>query len=237
MEDKKVKEIEKTQQEMKEEELKIKAPDKTPLEVLLGDDLYKHLEDVLGENKIRTITDFYICMAFATPAFKQLALTEFAIRHFSRMIISPIKKQLVLPQDVSEALQKRMESTKPIFVRQESHRYKRLGDAWRRPRGLHSKLRKKLKYRTPMVSIGYGSDKRIRGLHPSGYEPKWIHNISQIGNIDVTKNALIIGATVGRRKRMDIERYCIDNKIYVINRCSDGLRYTMKRQKEISKNE
>ena len=40
------------------------------------------------------------------------------------------------------------------FYRQEWFRFSRLGQKWRRPRGIHSKMRRHYKYRPNVVSIG-----------------------------------------------------------------------------------
>ncbi|MCD6106274.1 MAG: 50S ribosomal protein L32e, partial [Thermoplasmata archaeon] len=40
-------------------------------------------------------------------------------------------------------LRNRLNRKRPEFRRQEWFRYKRLGEKWRRPRGLHSKMRKR----------------------------------------------------------------------------------------------
>ena len=67
------------------------------------------------------------------------------------------KKKPVLDAETKNGLKTREKINKkrPKFKRQEWYTYKRLGDSWRRPRGLHSKMRKHLKYRPNVVSIGY----------------------------------------------------------------------------------
>ena len=106
----------------------------------------------------------------------------------------------------------------PKFRRQEWFRYKKLGDKWRRPKGIHSKLRRKYKYRPPLVSIGYGTPKKVRGLHASGFEEVLIHNPAQLEGLDPKTQAARVGATVGYKKRLDIEKKATELGIHILNR-------------------
>ncbi len=107
---------------------------------------------------------------------------------------------------------------RPAFLRQEWFRYKKLGEKWRRPKGIHSKMRRHYKYRPPVVSIGYGSPRKVRGLHPSGFEEVMVHNKSQLDGIDPKRQAVRIGGGVGYRKRLEIETKADELGIRVLNR-------------------
>lgn len=109
-------------------------------------------------------------------------------------------------------------SQRPKFRRQEWFRYKKLGDEWRRPKGLHSKMRRNLKYRPSKVSIGHRGPKEVRGLHPSGFEEVMVHNSSQLDDIDPKTQAVRVGSTVGFKKRLKIEKKADELGIRVLNR-------------------
>ena len=49
---------------------------------------------------------------------------------------------------------------RPAFLRQEWFRFARLGEKWRKPRGMHSQDEPPLQYRPPIVSIGYRGPQR-----------------------------------------------------------------------------
>ena len=66
-------------------------------------------------------------------------------------------------------LKRRLDVKKPKFRRQESWRYKRIDESWRRPRGIDSKMRMKVKGWPPSPNIGYRTPREIRNLHPSGF--------------------------------------------------------------------
>jgi large subunit ribosomal protein L32e len=106
----------------------------------------------------------------------------------------------------------------PKFKRQEWFRYKKLGDKWRKPKGIHSKLRRRYKYRPPLASVGYKTPKKVRGLHASGFEEVLIHNLNQLEGIDPKTQAARVGATVGYKKRLDIEKKAAELGIHILNR-------------------
>jgi large subunit ribosomal protein L32e len=99
---------------------------------------------------------------------------------------------------------KKVSATRPMFVRQESWRYVRLAENWRKPKGIDNKMRKQVSGVPPLVKVGYRGPKKARGLHPSGYRDRLIHNIRDLEKLDPKIDAARIGHSVGRRKRIDI---------------------------------
>lgn len=114
-------------------------------------------------------------------------------------------------------LREKQKRKQPKFRRQEWFRYKRLGEKWRRPKGLHSKMRKNLKYRPPLVRIGYRKVKAARGLHPSGFEDVLVHNLKELQALDPKKQAARIASGVGARKRKEMQEYAREHNIRVLN--------------------
>ena len=106
---------------------------------------------------------------------------------------------------------------KPKFRRQESWRYKRVGDRWRKPRGIDSKMRKKVKGWPVSPTIGYRSPKSKRDLHPSGFVETRVYSVEDLGEIDPELQAIRIARTVGGRKRVDILALAEERGIQVIN--------------------
>jgi large subunit ribosomal protein L32e len=125
-----------------------------------------------------------------------------------------------LDQKTKDSLAKRAEinARRPAFKRQEWFRFQRLGETWRKPRGIHSKMRRHYGYRAPIVSIGYGGPKDVRGYHPSGFEEVMVHNPAQLEGINPKKQAVRVGGTVGYKKRLDIEKKADELGIRVLNR-------------------
>ena len=102
------------------------------------------------------------------------------------------------------AARKKVASKRPKFVRQESWRYDRLAENWRKPKGKDNKMRKQKSGVPRIVKIGYRGPRVSRGLHPSGYTDNLVYNITDLAKLDSKSDAVRIAHTVGRRKRMAI---------------------------------
>lgn len=131
-----------------------------------------------------------------------------------------VKLKPELSDETADALAKRamISGRRPAFKRQEWFRYSKLGEMWRKPKGIHSKMKRGLKRRPPMVEVGYRGPADVRGLHPSGFEEVLVYNVDGLEAIDPKKQAVRIGGTVGTKKRMAIEDRADELGIRVLNR-------------------
>ena len=125
-----------------------------------------------------------------------------------------------LDKETTEALAKRavISGRRPAFKRQEWFRYQKLGESWRRPKGIHSKMKRNLKRRPPVVDIGFRGPAEVRGLHPSGFEEVMVYNVEGLEGIDPKAQAVRIGGTVGTKKRIVIQERADELGIRVLNR-------------------
>ncbi len=125
-----------------------------------------------------------------------------------------------LDKETTEALAKRavISGRRPAFKRQEWFRYSKLGESWRRPKGIHSKMKRNLKRRPPVVDIGFRGPAEVRGLHPSGFEEVLVYNVEGLEGIDPKSQAVRIGGTVGTKKRIVIQERADELGIRVLNR-------------------
>ncbi|MDP6459492.1 MAG: 50S ribosomal protein L32e [Candidatus Hydrothermarchaeota archaeon] len=103
------------------------------------------------------------------------------------------------------------------FQRGEAWRYKKLGKSWRKPRGRHSKMRKRLGGKMASPTIGYGTKDGLRGLHPSGYREVLVYNPNALDMVDKETQAVRIAAGVGKRKRGEILKKAKKLKLVVLN--------------------
>lgn len=131
-----------------------------------------------------------------------------------------VKAKPELSEEMTDALAKRalISGRRPAFKRQEWFRYSKLGEKWRKPKGIHSKMKRQLKRRPPMVDIGYRGPISSRNLHPSGFEEVLVHNVQGLENINPKVQAVRIGGTVGTKKRIAIEDRAAELGIRVLNR-------------------
>lgn len=131
-----------------------------------------------------------------------------------------VKKKPQLDDETKRllALRNEMSNDRIAFLRQEWFRFPRLGEKWRRPRGMHSKMRRHISYRPNVVSIGYRGPQKVRGLHPSGFEEVMVHNADQLEKVDPKTQAVRVGSSVGFKKRQAIEARADELGIRVLNR-------------------
>jgi len=129
-------------------------------------------------------------------------------------------KKPELDDETASELAKRavISGRRPAFKRQEWFRYSKLGENWRRPKGIHSKMRRHMKRRPPMVDIGFRGPASVRGLHPSGFEEVMVYNVDGLKDVDPKCQAVRIGGTVGTKKRLDIQAKADELGIRVLNR-------------------
>lgn len=106
---------------------------------------------------------------------------------------------------------------KPLFRRSEGHRYKKLGYKWRKSGGLQNKLRRYFKGKGNIPSIGYGTKRGIRGLHPSGYREVIVFNPSELNGINPETQGIRISSSVGFKKRNIIMERAKELSLKVLN--------------------
>src|SRR3989338_2642346 len=100
-------------------------------------------------------------------------------------------------------LRRAIKRKKPDFIRQDAHKKKRLGIKWRRPKGVHSKIRHGFKGYRKAVSIGYGSPAIAKGLDRSGLKIKNIYTPKELDKVDAKIEGIMIANSVGAKKRLD----------------------------------
>ncbi len=132
-----------------------------------------------------------------------------------------VKLKPKLSKETLSAMKKKAEidARRPEFLRQEWHRRQRLQKVrWRKPQGDHSKMREHYGYRRNVVSIGYGSPRAARHLHPSGFREVMVWNVKDLEKIKPEVEAARVAHTVGMRKRTAIEDKADELGIRVLNR-------------------
>jgi large subunit ribosomal protein L32e len=109
----------------------------------------------------------------------------------------------------------RQKSKKPEFNFHDSHKKKRLGTSWRKPRGLHNKLRQQIAAKGKLVRPGFGSPRAVRGFHPCGLPEMLVNNLAELSKAQGF--AVRIASAVGRKKRLEIEAKAEQSGLKVLN--------------------
>lgn len=111
----------------------------------------------------------------------------------------------------------RIKNKKPKFRAEESWRYKRVKENWRKARGIDSKMRRKVKGWPRTPTVGYRGPKNARYLHPSGFVEVLVHNVDDLEKIDPKTQAIRIAHTVGAKKRIEISTEAEEKGIRILN--------------------
>ena len=118
-------------------------------------------------------------------------------------------------------LRKEIKERKPEFIRQDNPKRMKVNDKWRKPKGIHSKIRHKFKGRRKMPSSGYKSPFDVRGLHMSGMKMVNLSSVNELDKIDKNKEGIIVGKTVGKKKKLEIWKKAKEMDIKVLNLNAD----------------
>jgi large subunit ribosomal protein L32e len=69
-----------------------------------------------------------------------------------------------------------------------------------------------------MPTIGYGSPKKTRGLHPSGYQDILISNMRELESLNSETQAGRISSKIGKRKKIIMLEKAQELKIKILNK-------------------
>lgn len=106
------------------------------------------------------------------------------------------------------------------FLRSDWMRHRRIGknrrklQKWRRPRGRHSKIRRKRFGYPSKVMIGFSSPKKNLGLI-QGLKPILVHNIKEI--LSLKKDSIAIIARVGAKLKLEMLKIASEKSIKILN--------------------
>jgi large subunit ribosomal protein L32e len=106
------------------------------------------------------------------------------------------------------------------FLRRDARRFSKFGKArgkkatWRKPKGRDNKMREKKKGYSAVVSIGYGTDKKVRDK----FQEKEIVTIVNVQDLTkIQKNQIGLIGSVGKKKKLEIAKKAKEMKIELRN--------------------
>ena len=119
-------------------------------------------------------------------------------------------------KSIQELLEIKNKKKKPVFTRQEYPARIKLGPVWRKPKGIHSKMRDKRKGKKAQPSVGYSAPKLVRGLTKEGLLPIHIQNLNDLNKV-TQKHIIILDRTLGLRKRLELLKKIQEKKFRTLN--------------------
>lgn len=115
-------------------------------------------------------------------------------------------------------LKEEMKRKRPHFTRQDNNKKKTLDKGkWRKPKGYHSKMRLHKKGYKRSVKVGYKSPLMVRGMTKDGLIPMLVYSINDFALLDNKKHAVIIGKTVGMKKKPALVAYALNHSFVIRN--------------------
>jgi large subunit ribosomal protein L32e len=107
------------------------------------------------------------------------------------------------------------------FARHQSDLFIRIkNSSWRKPKGIDGRVRRRFKGAIPMPSVGYGSDKRTRNVHPNGFRSVVVNNVSELEMLMMHNRTY--AATVGHSVSTRIRRLIVERAEQLAIRVTNG---------------
>jgi large subunit ribosomal protein L32e len=115
-------------------------------------------------------------------------------------------------------VRQQIKAKRPTFTRHEAGQKKRVAPNWRKPKGHQNKMRLGVKGAKVTVSQGYRMPKSVRGLDTrTSLIPVVVVREKDLESIDAKTQGIIVGATVGTKKRLAIFEVAEKKGITIIN--------------------
>lgn len=93
---------------------------------------------------------------------------------------------------------------KPKFIRQDAHKKPGLEFKWRRPKGLHNKVRLGIRGYRKQLATGWGSPLEVKGKSQSGKRIAIICCLKDLETVNKSSDVLVLSRSIGGRKRLEI---------------------------------
>jgi large subunit ribosomal protein L32e len=113
-------------------------------------------------------------------------------------------------------VKRQLRRSRPVFKRHGAHRKAELSERWKKPRGLHNKLKDNKRGCGPVVSDGYRTPEAVRGLHISGLAIVHVATVDALTGIDKATQGVVI-SRVGAKRQLEIMAAAHKAGIRVLN--------------------
>ena len=105
------------------------------------------------------------------------------------------------------------------FKRHQSDRFDRVGESWRRPKGIDSRVRRRFRSNIRLPSVGFGTNKNYRHVLPNGFLKFRVKNAKELEMLLMQnrKYCAEIAGNVSAKKRRHIVARAAQLNIKVAN--------------------
>lgn len=113
-------------------------------------------------------------------------------------------------------IKQEIKKNKPEFHRQNYGALPRIKSSWRKPKGIHSKLRHGFAGHQTRVEPGYGTPAELRGTGKEGLIPILVHTTKELQGLDTKKHGVILAHT-GLKKKTMLVKIAQEKKLTILN--------------------
>ena len=132
-------------------------------------------------------------------------------------------------------LRKGIKKKKPTFLRRNVKIKKRLSKNWRRPKGLHNKMRLNKKGYAKTLRHGFGSPTEVKNLdYKTGLMPVIICNKNELLALNTKKEVALISSTVGAKKKLELIKFAQEKNITILQNV-EKIKEQIKKKQEAKK--
>ena len=123
--------------------------------------------------------------------------------------MSDVKKLLTVKKQMKQRGRK--------FIRDGYGKRKRISKGWKRPRGIHLKVREQRAGHRRKVMPGFRTPALVRGMTLEGLMPVIVRSVNDVIVLDKKMHAAIVGKTVGGRKKLALFEALKKQGIQILN--------------------
>lgn len=135
--------------------------------------------------------------------------------------------------DLNKLMELKKEKLKknPHFLPRKSGLIKRISTSWRRPIGIHNKIRKCKRGKGALVRIGYSTPKLLKGMTRDMKMPVSVSTAKDLDNL-TKDNVIVFSSSLGNKKKLVIAKlakeknialFSYDNHDTVINSIEENM--------------
>jgi large subunit ribosomal protein L32e len=114
-------------------------------------------------------------------------------------------------------LRRKLKAKKPNFRRADAHKKAKLGNAYRKPKGLQNKMRLSKKGYRKTIKVGYGSPRQVKDLTRDGLRQIRVCSMKDLLTVNPKTDGAELSRTLGMKKKLVLIAKALELKIKILN--------------------